>query len=137
MTDSTAPADDRIPWDDPVTRPFWEAALERRLVVQRCGQCGTHQFYPRPFCLECQSDDIAFVDSPGRGTVYSRTRVHIPLVRELEPPYTVVLVDLDEGVRLTGNLVGDDCRIGDRVRATWRERSASGLPPLPVFELDT
>ena len=44
----------------------------------------------------------------------------------------VAIVTLDEGPRLTTNLVGGDVEIGDRVRVTWRERA--GLPPLPVFE---
>lgn len=143
MTDATETTEpDPIPWDDPITRGFWAAALDRRFVIQRCAGCGTHQFYPRPFCLVCQSDDVAFVDSLGRGTVYTRTRVAVQVLPDLAPPYTVVLVDLDEGVRMTGNVVdadgaaGADCAIGDRVRIAWRDRSATGLPPLPAFQLD-
>ena len=44
----------------------------------------------------------------------------------------VAIVTLDEGPRLTTNLVGDEPEIGDRVSVAWRERA--DLPPLPVFE---
>jgi hypothetical protein len=51
----------------------------------------------------------------------------------MTPPYVVAIVTLDEGPRLTTNLIGDEPEIGDRVSLTWRERA--DLPPLPVFRL--
>lgn len=120
---------------DPTTEPFWQAARERRLVVQRCTSCGAHQFYPRPFCLACSGLALEWVAASGHAIVYSKTTVRIPVVEELTPPYVVAIVVLDEGPRLTTNLVGDDIGIGDRVSVTWRERA--GLPPLPVFQLQT
>ena len=46
---------------DPTTAPFWRAARERRLVVQRCASCGACQFYPRPFCLACSGLELEWV----------------------------------------------------------------------------
>jgi hypothetical protein len=123
---ATAPA-----YGDPLTAPFWEAAARGVLVVQRCRVCGRHQFYPRPYCLACQSDEVAWVAASGRGTVYSMTTVHMEIAPEFPPPYVVAIVELDEGPRLLTNIVGGPCRIGDRVRVTWRERD--GAPPLPLF----
>jgi uncharacterized protein len=117
---------------DPTTMPFWRAARERRLVVQRCTACGAHQFYPRPFCLACSALALEWVEVSGRATVYSKTTVRIPVIEEMPPPYVVAIVTLDEGPRLTTNLVGDEPEIGDRVSVTWRERA--DLPPLPVFQ---
>jgi uncharacterized OB-fold protein len=117
---------------DPTTAPFWQAAREHRLVVQRCATCGAHQFYPRPFCLTCSSLVLEWVGVSGSATVYSKTTVRIPVIEELAPPYVVAIVTLDEGPRLTTNLVGDEPEIGDQVTVTWRERT--GLPPLPVFQ---
>jgi uncharacterized OB-fold protein len=57
--------------------------------------------------------------------------IHKP---DLPPPYVVAVVALDEGPRMTVSLVGKPCRIGDRVRVTWRERE--GQPALPAFELE-
>jgi uncharacterized OB-fold protein len=115
-----------IPDPSPYSAPFWEAAGQHRLVLQRCGACGTLQHYPRPWCTTCLSEDLGWVDSPGLGTLYSftviRRQVHpafAPLV-----PYVYGLVDLDEGPRLTTNVVGcavDDVAIGMRLRARFED----------------
>ena len=116
---------------DPMTEPFWQACLERKLVIQKCTACGAHQFYPRSFCLACESDRVEWVEASGQGVVYSVTTVRIPVVDELPPPYILALVDLEEGPRLLTNIEGGDVRIGDPVSLGWRDRD--GLPPLPVF----
>ena len=116
---------------DPTTEPFWRACLEGRLTVQRCAACGSHQFYPRPFCLSCESSDLEWVDASGSGTIYSITTVRIPVSDELQTPYLLALVDLDEGPRLLTNIDAGTASIGDRVEVQWRSRK--GLPPLPVF----
>ena len=116
---------------DPVTEPFWQACLEHRLVIQRCKGCGAHQFYPRPFCLACESVSLEWVDAKGHGTIYSLTTVRVPVTEELTPPYLLALVDLDEGPRLLTNIEAANAAIGDKVDLAWRERN--GMPPLPVF----
>lgn len=117
---------------DPLTAPFWRAARERRLLIQRCRRCGRAQFYPRPYCVRCQGE-VAWVESPGRGVVYSLTRVHLKVLPELEPPYDVLLVELEEGPRLLGNLVEGEgeCEIGDAVQVAWMARDSA--PPLLQF----
>jgi uncharacterized OB-fold protein len=119
-------------YGDPITAPFWEAAGRRQLTIQRCNACSRHQFYPRPFCIECSSDDVEWVNAAGTGSVYSMTVVRIQISPEFSPPYTVAVVELDEGPRMLTNIVGKAVKIGDRVRVAWRDRS--DLPPLPVFE---
>jgi hypothetical protein len=131
VTDRRADPPAAEAYGDPLTAPFWEAAARGVLVVQRCRVCGHHQFYPRPYCLACQSDDVTWVAASGRGTVYSMTTVHMEVAPEFAPPYVVAIVELDEGPRLLTNVVGGPGRIGDRVRVAWRERE--GAPPLPVF----
>jgi uncharacterized OB-fold protein len=120
------------PRDDPTTAPFWEGVGRRELMVQRCADCGTHQFYPRPFCLTCNSTALDWTVVPGAGSVYSLTTVRIQIGPEFEPPYVVAIVQLDEGPRLLTNIVNGECAIGDRVRVAWRETPSEGL--LPVFE---
>lgn len=120
------------PLGDPTHEPFWEAASRGVLVVQRCGSCGHHQFYGRPICLRCDSDSVAWVPVQGHGTVYSATRVRRSWAPDVEVPYAVAIVELDEGPRLVTNIVNGDAKIGDRVRVAWRTRP--GLPPVPVFE---
>ncbi len=120
-----------IPYGDPTTEPFWAACRERRLLVQRCGACGHHQFYPRPLCLACESLDLAWVEVSGKGTIYSLTTVRIPVTPELPPPYRVAIVELAEGPRLLSNIEGDAAAIGQAVTLGWRARDP--LPPLPIF----
>ena len=81
--------------------------------------------------MSCSADGLEWVEAAGTGVVYSKTRVHIQVLPDLVPPYVVALVDLDEGPRLMGNLLDEDCAIGDAVRVAWRERP--GLPPCPAF----
>jgi uncharacterized OB-fold protein len=117
---------------DPTTEPFWAACAERRLTLQRCRACGTHQHYPRPFCLTCDGRAMDWVPASGRGTIYALTVIRLPVIPELVPPYLLALVDLEEGVRMLTNIEGTTARIGDRVTLDWRDRDG-GLPPLPVF----
>jgi uncharacterized protein len=119
--------------DDPITAPFWEGALRNELMLQKCNSCGTYQFYPRPFCLKCESDTIGWVRASGNGTVYSLTVVRIEVSAELPPPYVVAIIQLDEGPRMLATLRGKNCKNGDRVRVVWRERG--NAPPLPEFAI--
>ena len=135
MTDASTIGQDRLAWlagADPTTAAYWAAAREGRLLVQCCAECGHHQFYPRPFCLACESRQVRWRQSGGYGHVYSMTTVRIPVTPGLVPPYLLALVDLDEGPRLLTTIVGD-CAIGDRVQLGWTDRD--GLP-LPVFSRD-
>jgi uncharacterized OB-fold protein len=104
--------------------------MQHRLVLQRCAACGAYQFYPRPFCLCCSSDNLAWVDASGRGEIYSLTTVRMNVLPELEPPYTVAIVQWKEGPRMLAAVIGEGAEIGDRVEIRWRERE--GLPPLPA-----
>ncbi len=118
-------------YGDALTAPFWEATVRGELAIQRCRVCGAHQFYPRPFCLACDSTELVWVTAAGTGTVYSMTTVRMQVSPELEPPYIVAIVQLDEGPRLMTNIVDGMCRIGDRVQVAWLKRRDA--PPLPVF----
>jgi uncharacterized OB-fold protein len=117
---------------DPTTEPFWDAARDEQLVIQRCADCGKHQFYPRPFCLGCDSTEVTWVPASGFGTVYSTTRVHLDAdpALGLPNPYDVAIVELAEGPRMLTNLT-DPCPIGGRVKVAWRDRG--NQPPVPVF----
>lgn len=117
---------------DPLSAPFWEGAKVGKLLIQKCGDCGHHQFYPRPFCLACSSMKVGWVQASGRGEVYSQTEVHMQASPDFTPPYTVAVVRLDEGPKMMTNIVNGPCRIGDRVRLVWRARADK--PPIALFE---
>ena len=118
-------------YGDAITKPFWDAARERKLLIQYCPDSDRYQFYPRPYDLATGSDNVQWVEASGTGVVHSMTTVHLKVSELLEPPYVVALIELDEGVRMTANVIDGPCHIGDRVEVTWHERD--GLPPLPMF----
>lgn len=119
--------------------PYWEATRERRLVLQRCRACDRAIFFPREACPTCLGTDFEFRPSTGNGTVYASSTMPGPANPTMagREPYVVALVDLDDGVRMLTNLVGDDvtsAAVGDRVRVAW-EPLADGRH-LPVFVLE-
>jgi uncharacterized OB-fold protein len=59
-------------------------------------------------CPKCRSLDWEAIESSGRGTVYSYVMPHQPRFPFFDYPYVVVLVELEEGVRLVSNLTGID-----------------------------
>lgn len=123
-----------LPRPTPLSRPFWEGCRDGVLRVQRCADCGEHVFIPQPLCTRCQSDALAWVESAGRGTLYSFTTVHRPPHPAFEVPYVVAIVTLDEGFHVLSNLVDcapGDLRIGMPLEVTFRR--ASDEITLPVF----
>jgi uncharacterized protein len=120
--------------DDPTTMAYFAAAREGRLLLQRCGTCGAHQFYPRPHCVRCGHRELSDVEASGKGVVYSLVRVHLHVVPGKQPPYFVGLVTLEEGPRIMANLDEGERRIGEPVRLGW-QYPPNGLP-VPVFSPD-
>ena len=55
------------------TRPFWTGAKQGRFLLQKCSDCGTFNFYPKPWCIECGSRALEWTDAQPHGTVYSYT----------------------------------------------------------------
>lgn len=105
-------------------RTYFEAAARHRLVYQRCDDCARAIFYPRTVCPTCLSERLSVVDSGGKGVVHSFTTNHRaghPSFRG-DVPYTLVLVDLEEDVRVLADLVGcapEDVSVGMPVQAVF------------------
>lgn len=110
-----------LPAPDAVSGEFWRAAAEGRLLYQRCPACGHRQFYPRALCTAC-GDTPEWAEASGRGTVHTFTvvRQHGGRPFRDELPYVVAIVELEEGVRMMGNVTDCDperVRIGMPVLA--------------------
>lgn len=118
---------------------FWfDAAEERRLVIQRCASCKTLRHPPGPCCPECRSFDWDTVEASGRATLYSFVVAHHPRHPAFDYPLVVAVVELEEGTRLITNLVGvepHDVRIGMPLSLEWLE--ADPELTLPVFRPTT
>lgn len=90
-----------------VTQPFWEALEEGRFITTR-GIDGDPVFPPRAFDKQTWSRDIEWVELSERGILYALTAVHAaPAAFAGETPYSVCIVDLDEGIRLATRFLGD------------------------------
>jgi uncharacterized OB-fold protein len=55
-----------LPVPDGDTKPYWDAAREHRLIIQRCQNCQQAIFYPRSVCPHCMSDHIAWIEASGK-----------------------------------------------------------------------
>jgi uncharacterized protein len=125
---AAAPASAQAPHPrPPVTADsafFWEALKEQRLLIRKCARCGRLQHPPGPMCPQCQSLEWTTVEASGRGHIHSYVIVHQPQLPGFIYPLPVALVDLEEGVRLIGNVVElpvDEVRIGMPVEAVFRQ----------------
>lgn len=116
--------------------PFWEAARQRRFIIQRCSACNEAVFYPRPACPQCGAESLAWEDASGKATIYSYTVVEAypPSAFADEVPFVIAIVQLDEGPRMMTNIVGAD---PDSVHCDMRVavdfQAISDEITLPVF----
>ena len=111
------------------TEPYWAAAKDGKLMLKRCNACGEPHFYPRSLCPHCGSSDVDWLESTGKGTIYSYS-----VMRRAKIPYAIAYVTLDEGVTMLTNIVEADfdaLGIGQAVQVAFRE--TEGGQALPVF----
>ena len=87
----------------------WYAHLAAgELRFQRCAGCGRWRHPPRHLCPECGSDAWEWTSASGGGTLFSWTVTHQALHSAFAAalPYAVLVVELEEGVRVVGGLRG-------------------------------
>jgi uncharacterized OB-fold protein len=97
---------------------WWEQAANGVLAIQRCKKCQTLRHPPRPMCSECRSLEWDFVAAGGKGTVTSYTTLYHPQFPGYEYPLIIVLVDLEEGTRITA--------VSDRLHSRGRRVRDAG-----------
>ena len=110
-----------VPPPSRASSPFWDATRRRELTVQRCESCARLVWYPRFVCPHCGGSSLQWEKLSGDGVVYAVSvhhRAALPALAD-KVPYSVVLVDLDEGVRMMSNVFGPPPTVGDRVTVTW------------------
>jgi uncharacterized OB-fold protein len=90
-------------------KQYNEALRQNKLLGLKCKQCGTITVPPKIACGNCASTDLDIMELSGKGKIQTFTTVFVPPEgREGECPYVIVLVELDEGPWIMGNLTGID-----------------------------
>jgi uncharacterized OB-fold protein len=113
---------------------FWRETPSRyNLIGKKCGNCGKVFFPPREICPKCRRASMGKMEQlqlSGKGKVMSFSIIHDGLPEfHMMIPYTVAIIDLDEGARITGQIV--DCKpesveIGSEVKAVFRKLGEEG-----------
>jgi len=124
-----------LPSVDSESEPFWSAARDHRLVINRCATCGEPFFYPRAICPRCWSDEIEWFEASGRATVYTYSVVY---QNDLPPfadqvPYIAAVVELEEGPRMMTRVVDcapDEITVGLPVTVAFEELDDEIVAPV-------
>ena len=114
-----------VPVPDEISAPFFNGAREGKLMLQHCTACGAWSFPVRERCPHCFAAKLEWRQASGRGTLYTFTIMH----QVMNPgfasavPYNVAQIDLEEGVRMTSNIVvgipNDALRVGMKLEAVF------------------
>ena len=116
------------------TPRFWREIDERYVLKgTRCGNCQTIHFPSRTLCPKCRHESVGRLlpyKLSGRGVVEAATIVHSPPAGfELQAPYVLALVRLEEGPRVTAQVVDakpESVRVGTVVKAVFRRINEEG-----------
>lgn len=120
-------------------RPFTPASFEqylneRKLMGSHCTTCNRDYLPPRAICPNCHGDQLTWVEFAGKAKLAAFTSIFIAPTAMIEAgygrdnPYLAGIVELDEGVKISAQILGLDAskpqevRIGTPLRAEFVER---------------
>jgi hypothetical protein len=106
------------------TEPFWKGTERGELMLQYCPDTEQFQMFPRPVSMYSGRRELEWRAVSGRGTIYARTIVRVPApgLDASRLPLSLVTVELEEGVRILGNVLDRDpetVAIGQQVELAW------------------
>lgn len=129
-------------------KDYNEALKKDKLLGLKCRECGAVTVPPKIACRRCAGPDMDIVELKGTGEIQTFTTVNVAAEGyESEVPYTIVMVELDEGPWIMGNLVGIDPSkvtmelIGQRVKMGHRvfpgDKYSASDTAKPLFSFET
>lgn len=112
---------------------FWTGGRDGKLMIRRCGDCGTYHHPYQGACHACGSRNVGPQPVSGRGTVVAVTINHQPWFPQVPVPYVIALVELEEqsDIRLMTNLVDvpvDEAAPGMKVAACFEQYGDVHIP---------
>ena len=113
-----------LPRTGGMSADFYSFCKQHELRFQRCTECGTWRHIPRDICAKCGSFKWEWARSSGKGKVFSWTTATQPMMPQFadQVPYSPVIVELDEGVRMVTWLTGvkpDELKLGMPVEVAF------------------
>ena len=126
-----------VPVPDELTKPFWDACNERRLVIQNCKACNRLQYPPEKTCAECDTGQhLEWREVQGRGSINGYVVVHDSRLQAfwVHQPYNIAVIELEEDpdIKFFSNLPGmgvDEVPIGAPVELIFEEAAPGQLVP--------
>jgi len=129
-------------------KKYSEALKSNKLLGLKCKACGAITVPPKMACRQCASPDMDVIELNGTGKVQTFTSAYVSAEgREAEVPYVLVMVELDEGPWIMGNLTGVEPSevtidiIGERVQMGHKvfsgDKYSAGESASPLFSLTT
>lgn len=122
-----------VPEPDEASKPWFDAAMEGRLMLMRCLDCGQARLPARMHCDHCLSERTEWFQASGRGTVRTfavmHQRYHPAFAAEI--PYNIAVVELEEGPRIPSNLVGvpnEEIKVGMPVMVEFERYDDVAMP---------
>ncbi len=127
-------------------KDYNEALKQNKILGLKCKACGALTVPPKMACRQCASYDMEAVEVKGNGKIRTFTTVFVGAEgRESEVPYIIVMVELDEGPWLMGNLDGVDPKaasmelIGKKVKMGNKvfagDKYSAGEAARPLFTI--
>lgn len=117
---------------DSKSAEFFDAAAEDRLVIRRCAGCGQALPPEAAVCTTCAGTDLDWIPATGTGVLASYTVVHRAPHPAYRVPYTIGIVELDEGPWLYARVATQHPAVGLPVRVAFQHPEEG--ESLPVFE---
>jgi uncharacterized OB-fold protein len=129
-------------------KDYNEALKQNKILGLKCKACGALTVPPKMACRQCGSFDMEVVEVKTTGKIRTFTTVFVGAEgRESEVPYILVIVELDEGPWLMGNLEGIDPKtaamelIGKKVtmgnKVFAGDKYSAGEAARPLFKVES
>jgi len=114
----------------PSPRYTREIPQRYRLEAGKCKSCNYIAFPPRLICPECKSREFETIKLSEEGTILTYTVIHVaPANFELESPYAIGIIELNDGAKLTAQIVDcapEELEIGKKVKLVFRKIQSEG-----------